>query len=238
MTMTIPTRADSAPHPTDATTPSPAGSEAAGTQGTTATQTARPGPRLFVDLTSPWAYLAHLRLTQHGQDVAWAAVQRQTTIPWTGLRGGGPARDHLERELEAVRASSPGDDLPSRVPAVLPHPRPVAAAYAEAVDLGAGPEVRQVLLEGYWQEGLDIGDPEVLRRLMPTVIVGPRTLCTGDPRREFGYLVSPAREPLSNTAYHQLARWQEEWDGLGRPGPVALVGPNGAVRTGLAALRP
>ncbi|QDO88595.1 hypothetical protein FNH13_09820 [Ornithinimicrobium ciconiae] len=200
-------------------------------------EVSRTAPRLFVDLTSPWAYLAHLRLADLDVTVEWAAVQRETTIPRTGLRGNGPARDHLERQLEAVRAEVRGDEVPTRVPAVLPHPRTVAAAYAEAVDLGVGAEARAVLLEAYWQDGQDIGDPEVLRRLMPTVIVGEHTLCTGDPRREFGYLVSPAREPLTNEAYHQLARWQEQWDGLGRPGPLALVGASGTVRTGVAALR-
>jgi len=194
---------------------------------------------LFVDLTSPWAYLAHLRLADREDDITWVAVQRPTPIPRTGLRGGGPEREKLERELKTARYMAGSDeDLPTLVPSVLPHPRTVAAAYAEAVDLGCGDAVREVLLEAYWQEGRDIGDPEVLRRILPPVVVAEGTLCTGDPRREFGYLVSPAREPLTDSAYHLMARWQGQWEKAGRPGPLALVDTDGSVRTGPAVLLP
>ena len=115
------------------------------------------------------------------------------------------------------------------MPAVLPHPRPVTAAYAEAVDLGRGVEVLALLLEAYWLDGRDIGDPEVLRRLLPSVLVEPGALCTGDPRREWGYVVSPAREPLSDNAYHLLRRWQQRWLDLGRPRPLTLLGPAGTL---------
>lgn len=194
------------------------------------------GHQLFVDLTSPWAYLAHLRLGDTA-GVSWAAVQGPTAIPRTGLRGPGPDRDRLREELAAARAlARDGEELPDDVPAVLPHPRTVAAAYAEAQDLGVGAAAREVLLEAYWVEGRDIGDPEVLRRILPPVIVDDGTLCTGDPRREFGYLISPAREPLSNAAYHQLEGWQQRWTELGRPGPLALVDGSGNALTGAAAL--
>lgn len=204
---------------------------------------ARPGrdgqPELFVDLTSPWAYLAHLRfrdLADGPEGPAWFAVQAQTTIPFAGLRTPGPERERLRAELAAARAAAvDGEDLPEDVPAVLPNPRPVAAAYAEAVDLGVGDAVRDALLHAYWVEGRDIGDPEVLRRVLPPVIVNDDTLCTGDPRLEWGYLVSPAREPLTNEAYHLLEQWQHRWDELGRPGPLALV-DGSTTHTGPAAL--
>ncbi|NLG20201.1 MAG: hypothetical protein GX555_02060 [Actinomycetales bacterium] len=195
--------------------------------------------RLFVDLTSPWAYLAHLRLADSADDITWTAVQRLTAIPRTGLRSGGRERDELQRQLEAARYMAGADEeLPAIVPSVLPHPRTVAAAYAEAVDLGCGAAVRETLLEAYWLEGKDIGDPEVLRRILPPVVVEEGALCTGDPRREFGYLVSPAREPLTDSAYHLMARWQQEWEDVGRPGPLALVDADGSITTGPAVLLP
>lgn len=197
------------------------------------------GPRLFVDLTSPWAYLAHLRfadLSDQRSAPAWCAVRAQSDIPFVGLRTPGPARDRLRAELDAARAAAvDGEDLPQEIPSVLPNPRPVAAAYAEAVDLGVGDAVREVLLRAYWVDGKDIGNPEVLRRLAPEVIVTADTLCTGDPRLEWGYLVSPAREPLTNEAYHLLEGWQREWEELGRPGPLALV-DGASTHTGPAAL--
>lgn len=211
-------------------------------------------PVLLADLTSPWAYLVHLRLDldhdldpdggpdggadsvvvagPHGvgeearppTSPVWEAVESTTTRPWSGLRTGGPDRDRLREELALVRELAlDGEDIPDDVPAVLPHPRPVAAAYAEAVTLGRGRQARGLLLRAYWQDGLDVGDPEVLRRLMPRVLVDDGALCTGDPRREWGYVVSPARGPLTDAAYHLMGRWQQRWVDLGRPGPLALV---------------
>lgn len=199
-------------------------------------------PELYLDLTSPWAYLAHLRLDRRGADGApatslqWCVVQPDHGRPVAGLRGPGPELDRVRAELEAVRAlAQEGEELPHDIPSVLPHPRTVAAAYAEGVDLGRGPAVRAALLHAYWVEGLDIGNPEVLRRVLPPVLVDDGQLCDGDPRREFGYVVSPAREPLSDEAYHLLRRWQGRWIENGRPEPLALVGPDGT-RTGVAAL--
>lgn len=198
----------------------------------------KPGetPLLLADLTSPWAYLAHLRLDLEasanegeGEDhpttgPVWWAVESTTTIPLSGLRTEGPERDRLREELAAVRDLALDDEeIPDDVPAVLPHPRPVAAAYAEAVTLGRGPQALDLLLRAYWQDGLDVGDPEVLRRLMPRVLVDDLAPCTGDPRREWGYVVSPAREPLSDAAFRLMGRWQQRWVDLGRPGPLALV---------------
>jgi hypothetical protein len=194
---------------------------------------ARAGTRvLLVDLTSPWAYLVHLRLNGHGggPSPAWWAVRGASSVPLTGLRAPGPDRERVREELAAVRGlAQEGDDIPDDVPAVVPHPRPVTAAYAEGVELGRGTEVLDVLLRAYWLDGRDIGDPEVLRRLLPPVLVQPGTLCTGDPRREWGYVVSSAREPLSDGAYHRLERWQQRWLDLGRPGPLTLVDADGGL---------
>lgn len=195
--------------------------------------------QLYVDPTSPWAFLAHQRLAtaHHDSAPSWAVIRRSRSIPFVGQRGPSPERDQLREELSAVRAAArAGEELPDDVPAVLPNPRPVLAAYAEAVDLGVGPQVLDRLLRAYWLEGMDIGSPDVLRNILPPLIVGDDTLCTGDPRREFGYLVSPQREPLTNQAYHQLKRWQERWTELGEPGPLALVDGDGTVHTGVRAL--
>lgn len=197
-------------------------------------------PELWVDLTSPWAYLAHLRLDRpgpaSGTEVRWCVTQPEDGRPVAGLRGPGPEQDRMREELAAVRALAlDGEELPGDVPTVLPHPRAVAAAYAEGVDLGKGPQVRAALLHAYWVQGRDIGDPEVLRRVLPPVLVDDDHPCDGDPRREFGYVVSPAREPLSDAAYHLLGQWQRRWVELGRPGPLALTGAGGT-RTGAAAL--
>ena len=213
-----------------------------GSEGRTpaARRTDGTAPVLLADLTSPWAYLAHLRRGADAPTVtpAWWAVESTSTLPRTGRRTPGPDRDRLREELAEVRRlSRDGEEIPEDVPAVLPHPRPVAAAFAEAVTLGRGPQVLDLLLRAYWQDGADVGDPEVLRRLLPRVLVDDRAPCTGDPRREWGYVVSPAREPLTDGAYHLLGRWQRRWVELGRPGPLTLVDGDGC-RTGSEALGP
>ena len=86
---------------------------------------ADPLPELYVDLTSPWAYLAHVRLDgPAGVPTAaplWRVVQPDTGRPVAGLRGPGPEADRLREELEAARAAAlDGEELPHDIPPVLP----------------------------------------------------------------------------------------------------------------------
>ncbi|MGO0577628.1 hypothetical protein [Ornithinimicrobium panacihumi] len=61
---------------------------------------------MLADLTSPWAYLVHLRLAGTGDEPApqpaWWAVCGASSVPLTGLRGPGPERERLREELEAA----------------------------------------------------------------------------------------------------------------------------------------
>jgi hypothetical protein len=187
--------------------------------------------RIYADFTDPLAYLASRRLDRIGTAGRpapdWRAVSHRHGLPRVTLRLGAEGLAHREAELDRVRGLlHPGEELPGRAPGLLPHPDAPVAAYAEAYCAGHGTEVRRALFEAYWVDGQDIGDPEVLRRLLPPVVA--RRPYTGDPLHDFGYAVSPARIPLTAAAAHRVRDWQAEWLLLGTPVTFTLTVDDGA----------
>lgn len=194
--------------------------------------------RIYADFTDPLAYLASRRVDQlaeaGGQPPDWRAVAHRHGLPQVSLRLDATARATRQAELERVRGLLlPGEDLPGRAPEVLPHPDAPVAAYAEAYGAGYGPEVRRALFQAYWVDGADIGDPEVLRRLLPQVI--SRRMYLGSPLKDFGYAVAPSRTPLTTWSAHRIRDWQAEWLRLGTP-VTLTVATDAGCRVGLDAV--
>lgn len=181
---------------------------------------------VYADFACPACFLASLRVDQllaDGRPVPdWRAVEHRPRLPLTGLRLEASAHATRGRELEEVRALARlGEKLPETAPGQLPHTGSAVAAYAEAYGAGMADLVRPLLFRAYWVAGKDIGDPEVLRRLLPEAFGKGRR--TSDPIRDFGYAVTSQHGPITTQAYRRIRQWQQDWLALGAGIGLTLV---------------
>ncbi|HET8600224.1 MAG TPA: DsbA family protein [Segeticoccus sp.] len=195
------------------------------------------GTIVYGDFSCPFSYLASWRadlLVGTDAVVEWRAVEHAPQTPLTGLRLDGDGSRDLAREWRQVQELLlPGEELPGRPPALLPSTRAAVAGFAEAVGAGVADQVRRLLFRAYWVEGLDIGNPEILRALLAAPIRAGHAKSA--PLREFGYAVSPARGPVTSEAYRRIRAWHDAWTALGDRTIPALV-QDGGVVTGVPAL--
>jgi hypothetical protein len=165
-------------------------------------------------------------------------VEPDQHLPVTGLRLDAAARARRQAELEQVRGVLlPGEQLPDRAPALLPHTGPAVAGYAEACGAGVADRVRQVLFDAYWRDGADLGSPEVLRRLLVEPLLAGHS--DSWPVRVSGYGVTLAGGPITSQAWRRTRDWQAGWQQTAAGVLPVLVAPGGTVagRAVLAALR-
>lgn len=198
---------------------------------------------VYADFSCPACYLASLRvdrLLAAGLPTPdWRAVEHRPRLPLTGLPLTTTVRTARDRALDRVRLlADPGESLPARAPDRLPHTGSAVAAYAEAYGVGAADLVRPLLFHAYWEEGRDIGDPEVLRRLLPSALA--RGSITGDPVRGFGYAVTSQHGPVTTAAYRRIRQWQQDWLALGAEVALTVATDTGVLTASAAldALRP
>jgi len=166
---------------------------------------------MYGDFNCPYSALASRRaemLEQRGEvTVDWRSVEHDPSIPFGGELLTGDPRQGLERELGQIRELlGEGEPDVLRVPHKLANTSLITQAYA------AKPPLVRAVLRGqvfatYWQDGEDLTDPAVVRRLC------------GD-----------GEDPLV------AARWRGEWLALPRPIVPILVMPDGYVSRGLGAL--
>lgn len=174
---------------------------------------------IYADFTSAYCYLASLRvdrlLTAGHPPIDWRAVEHRPGLPRPGLQLSGAAQVIRGRELAAARGLLAHREVfEARNPRFLPNTRPANTAYAAAREQGVGHEARRVLFDAFWVQGLHIGDPEVVERLLtttPTTVESARS-CTRD--------------------------WQSEWMNLGTCIDLTIVAPHHTEcgRTALAQL--
>lgn len=191
----------------------------------------------YADFSCPACYLASLRvdrLLDAGHPVPdWRGVEHKPRLPATGIRLEPSARAARDRELAQVRALlRPGEELPATVPGILPNTGAAVAAYAEAYGAGVADLVRPLLFHSYWVAGMDIGDPEVLRRLLPAAFRQGRRTC--DPIRDFGYAVTSQRGPITTDAHRRIRTWHQDWLALGTGVALALVADSTTMVGGVA----
>jgi len=170
-------------------------------------------PVLYGSFSCPWCYLASQR-TNLFADMSlrplWRMVAPEPRLPVAGMPLDASGRQRLEAELAAVgKVLLPGERLPTRSPTFVPNTGPAVVGYAEAVGAGVGDRVRELLFDAYWQSGADIGNPEILRRLLAAPIRAGRS--TSWPLRDFGYAVSLAGGPITNDAYYRIRDWRSGW---------------------------
>lgn len=193
---------------------------------------------IYADFTCPTCYVASRRidrlLAARLPVPDWRAVEHRPRTPFPGLRLGAVARATRDRELDGARRLLSGDEeLPDGAPGLLPHTASAVAAYAEAYEAGVADLVRPLLFRAYWVQGMDIGDPEVLRRLLPGAFRQGRR--TSDAIRDFGFAVNSQHAPITVAAGRRIRQWELDWLALGAPVALTLVA-DGTVHSGEQAL--
>lgn len=193
---------------------------------------------VYADFDSPKGYLASRRasaLAVAGVRVDWRAVQSRPTRPASGAPMTAGEREVLGRrfaELDALLLA--GETLSRSLPALAPNTEAAVSAYAEAYGTAVADDVRRLLFDLLWTQGVDIGNPTVLR----TPLAGPmlRAGAGSDAMRQTGYAVSVSRGPITTDACRHICDWRAEWQQLDSPTlPVVLV--DGATLAGIDAVR-
>lgn len=200
---------------------------------------------IYSDFGSAGAYLASRRadaLGAAGVQVDWRAVEADPRAPVGGAPLAPAEREELARERESTRELLlPGEELPSSPPTVRLNTGAAVAAYAEACGAGVADDVRRLLFSAYWERGADIGNPEVLRRLLAGALM--RSDSTSVPVREFGMAVTSTRGPITGGAARRIRDWATQWELLNEPAaavplPLPILVVDGALPvTGETALR-
>lgn len=184
---------------------------------------------IYADFTDLPCYLASRRvdaLRATGVEVDWRAVETDPAAPARGR----PA------DLEDVAdLLLPGETLPYRPTGSVPNTRAAVSAYAEGVGAGVGDDIRRILFTARWQEGADIGNPEMLRTRLAGAIL--RGSSTSWPLQEAGYAVSVSGGPITSAAWRRIRDWRDEWTRLGTGAALTLVADDGLPVTGTTALR-
>lgn len=181
---------------------------------------------VYGDFACPWSYLAQRRasaLAGAGARVDWRAVG-QATAP-AGVPDDKAARYAAMTDQARLAASllSTGEELPLNPAGFVPRTRATISAYAETYAAGVAPRGLDLLFTSYWRDGVDIGDPNVLRVLLHDEL---RSSASPSPQvSEWGIATDLAGAPLSSAAWHLVRSWNAEWRDLGSPVlPVIQVG--------------
>jgi hypothetical protein len=193
---------------------------------------------IYADFTSPWCYLASRRvdaLAAAAIEVDWRAVEWDRRVPATGLVLGPPERAALERKMAAVAdLATPDERLLWTTPRAISRTEAAVSGYAEAYGAGVGADVRRVLYTAYWEQGLDIGSPEMLRRLLAGPILRGRSRSW---TLRDGLAVSPSGGPITTEAWRRIRAWRYEWTQLGTDALPVLLADGEPPSTGESALR-
>lgn len=193
---------------------------------------------VYGDFSSPECYLASQRcdaLAAAGVPVDFRVVEQRPRLPIGGLPFPPVDQDAVAERFHVLQdLLLPGEELPWTMPMFLPKTEAAISAYAAVADTPVAGDVRRLLFELYWREGLDIGNPNVLR----TPLAGPalRSGSEADPLRQAGYAVNVDRGPITTDAYRRIQAWRgarQQLDSLALP--ALLV--DGATLHGVDALR-
>lgn len=140
---------------------------------------------VFSDYTCPWCYVGWARL-EHALghlpegvrvDVEWRPFEIHPEVPLSGMpvEDLGYPPDVWTRMQEALRASAQAEGLEvgNRPKVANTHRALLAGAWAQAERPGAFPAFHERLFVGYFAEGRDLGDPEVVNDLAAAVGIDP-----------------------------------------------------------------
>lgn len=193
---------------------------------------------VYADFTSPYCHLASRRvdaLRATGVDVEWRAVEARPRLPVRGLHDVGELAELARQRDEVGGLLVAGEVFPGVVPEFVANSQAPVAAYAEAYGAGVADDVRRLLFRLYWEDGVDIGDPNALRAPLAGPIL--RGHASAEPLRESGYAVSVARGAITTAAWRRIRAWHADWLRLGSRELPALLDDSGLTLTGEPALR-
>src|SRR5690606_10805498 len=180
---------------------------------------------IYGDFTDAACRIASTRvdaLVNAGVDVEWRAIVQHPTTRVLSQPLDDEDRADIARVEEAWRSESiTGEPIPWHQPSFSPAPVPPVSGYAEAVGAGVGAHVRHLLFSSYWQDGTDIGNPDVLRRLLTLPILHARS--EADVLKEYGYAVAIGGGPITSDAWRLIRSWRTDYAALGSPELPAYV---------------
>jgi len=174
---------------------------------------------VYADFSSPEDYAASRRvdaLRAAGVPVDWRAVEAAPDLSRVAVPVSPAVKADLTVRVDRLRSMLlPGETLPATIPSLIPRTRATVSAYAEAYGADVPDDVRRVLFELYWRDGVDIGAPAALYG----PLVGPmlRGRSDVDPVRDHGCAVAVTGDPVSTAAYRRIRAWRQEWQALGEP---------------------
>lgn len=195
-------------------------------------------PVVYADFSCPLCDRAAARvavLGAAGHVVDWRAVETHPSLPRSGRPRTEQERAAATEQLGALAEILVPDEAASpNVPVLLPKTESAVSAHAEAYHTPVEHEVRRILLDLYWREGVNIGTPDAIRDALTGPMLRSGSSC--EPIRSYGYAVSIAGGPMSAEGQDRIDTWRAEWLELGLPELPALV-VDGRVITGLDAVR-
>lgn len=182
---------------------------------------------IYGDFTDPLSWIASLRvdaLRISGEPVEWRAV----TEPNATITTSSPLASEGMQRLEDVvhwwrRNRLPGDRPDDDLPHVKPFGLPPVSAYAEAVVAGVGDHVRHLLFSSFWMNHQDIGNPDLLRRLLAVPMIRGRSHIRVHAGQ--GYAVAIGGGPVTTDAWRLIRQWHTGFAGAdGQELPVVTDG--------------
>ncbi|MEO6018862.1 MAG: hypothetical protein ABIP45_01275 [Knoellia sp.] len=192
---------------------------------------------LYVDFTCPWSYLAHRRLallSADGMDVEVRAVEHEPKRSHLGLVD----KDEFPRLREEVsrveHALLPGESLPIELRGFVPNTRAAISAYAESSCAGVAPIAAPILFEAHWRDGLDLGNPSVVRVLLADAVMSGTS--PSDPQRRWGHCVDVTGGPMTSMAWQLVRAWRHQWTDLEKEVVPVLLPETGNIRYGVDAV--
>jgi predicted DsbA family dithiol-disulfide isomerase len=144
---------------------------------------------VYSDTVCPWCFLAKRRFElaleerpQYEARVAWRPFELNPDMPWEGVertaylaaRVGDPARVAALEETLLRHGEALGLRFRFDLIERMPNSRRSHLVIAHAARRGLSGPVKERIMQGYFQEGADIGDPEELVRLAVEVGLAER----------------------------------------------------------------
>jgi len=172
---------------------------------------------VYGDFTDLLSYIASLRvdaLRLADTPVEWRAVTEESTTT-TSVPLGAAALERLEEMRHWWREHRLAGDPPDAPPpSFRPYGLPPLSGYAEAVVAGVGDHVRHRIFSAFCVGHQDIGNPDLLRRLLAVPLIRGRS--TASVHREHGYAVAIGGGPVTTEAWRLMRQWRTGWEGTGR----------------------